>query len=219
MTRRVPDLSTSLRLIVITDRTSAGERGVREAVRSALAGGARTVQLRDKLASGRELYQQARHLLTLTRAAGALLIVNDRADVAMAAGADGVHLGPHDLTVAAARRLAPDDFILGFSTDDPREARLAHAAGVDYLGCGAVFPTTSKDVGGEAIGLERLDEVARAVPIPVVGIGGIHGQNVRQVATTAATGAAVISAVMASEDPALTARELIGAFLTRTAPH
>ncbi len=205
-------LDEALRIIVLTDRRLAGARGVEQVVASVLGAGVRAIQLRDKGASARELHQQAVRLLALTRPAGALLFVNDRLDVALAAGADGVHLGPDDLSVAAARRWVPPGFLIGYSTDDPTHAREAEAAGADYIGCGAVFPTRSKEVGDESIGTERLDEVAGAVRIPVVAIGGIAPTNVAEVAATRAAGVAVLSCVMGASDPAATCRLLASAF-------
>ncbi len=207
-----PSLARALRVLVVTDAGLAGHRGVEDVVAQALSAGVRAIQLRDKAATARELHAQAVGLLRHTRAVGALLFVNDRLDVALAAGADGVHLGPDDLSVTAARRLSPAGFLIGYSTDDPDRARRAEAQGADYLGCGAVFATTSKDVGGEAIGSERLDQVARAVTIPVVGIGGIGPHNVAEVAATAAAGAAVLSSVMAAPDPAAACRSLLSAY-------
>lgn len=209
-------LSRALRLIVITDAALAGARGVDAVVSRALAGGARAIQLRDKRATAAELLEQTHRLLRRTRPAGALLFVNDRLDVALAAGADGAHLGPTDIEPATARRIAPAPFLLGYSTDDPEAARRAEAEGVDYLGCGAVFGTTTKDVGGEAIGPARLHRVASAVRIPVVGIGGITADNVGQVAGTAAAGCAVISEVMGAPDPAAASAALLAPFRTRS---
>lgn len=202
-----------LRLIVITDADLAAPRSVLDVVRAALAAGAPAIQLRDKRASARTLAEAARALLELTRAHDALLFVNDRLDVALAAGADGAHLGPDDLPVDAARRVAPGPFLLGYSTDDPQRARRAYHDGADYIGCGAVFGTTTKpEAAGEAIGPDRLDAVARAVPIPVVGIGGIGPDNVARVAATRAAGAAVVGAVMAAPEPGAAVRALLAAF-------
>jgi thiamine-phosphate pyrophosphorylase len=204
--------SPDLRLIVITDAALASPRAVVDVVTAALEGGAPAVQLRDKSAAAAALLEDARALLPLVRRYGALLFVNDRLDVALAAGADGVHLGPDDLPVAAARAQAPPGFLIGFSTDDPAAARQAVADGADYIGCGAVFGTTSKaNASDERIGIARLDEVARAVDRPVVGIGGINVSNVMEVAATAAAGVAVIGAVMNAADPANAARTLVTA--------
>jgi len=189
-----------LRLIVITDRGLAAPRSVVEVVQAALAAGAPAIQLRDKTASARELHEAGRALLPLVHAAGAFLFVNDRVDVALSLEADGVHVGPDDLPVAALRGVVPAGFLIGTSTDEPDTARALVAAGADYIGCGTVYATTSKPDAGEAIGLERLDAVARAVEAPVVGIGGITAERSREVAGTGATGVAVVSEVMRARD-------------------
>src|SRR5690606_14476777 len=200
-----------LGLIVITDRRAAAPRSILEVVEAALGAGATAVQLRDKAATARELYEQARALREATERHGALFFVNDRLDVALAADADGVHLGPGDLPIAAARLAAPRPFIIGASTDDPAEARRLEAEGADYIGCGAVFGTTSKAVGEEKIGPEGVAAVARAVSIPVVGIGGIDASNAHLLRGTGAAGVAVIRAVMAAPDPADATRRILAA--------
>jgi thiamine-phosphate pyrophosphorylase len=206
-----------LRLIIITDRRLAAPRTIADVVGAALEAGAPAIQLRDKMATAADLYRAAVELRSLTRRFGALLFINDRLDVALAAGADGVHLGPDDIPVdaarAAARRARRGDLLIGTSTDDPRRARQAAHDGADYLGCGAVYSTTSKpEVQDEQIGTERLAEVVRATPIPVVGIGGISTANVHAVAATGAAGAAVISAVMTADDVHGVVRTLLEAF-------
>jgi len=200
------------RLIVITDRRLAAPRTVREVVQGALQGGARSFQLRDKLATPRELHAQAAELLPIIHGQGGILTVNDRVDVALAAGADGVHLGPDDLPLAAARRITPADFIIGASADDPERARALEADGASYIGCGAVFGTTTKDVAGESIGPERVAEVARAVRIPVIAIGGITTENAMLLNGSGAAGIAVVGAVMSAADPAETVRRLMREF-------
>ena len=212
---RGDELSHRLRLLVVTDRRLASPRDVVEVVRLALEGGCRAVQLRDKESAARRLLSTAQELRSITREHGALLFVNDRVDVALAAEADGVHLGPTDLPVAAVRRWVGESLLVGYSTDDAEVARRAQDDGADYLGCGAVFGTRTKDVGDEAIGTARLDAVARAVSIPVVGLGGITPENVPAVAATAAAGAAVVGAVMAARDPTVVTRRLLEPFRRR----
>lgn len=206
-------MTLDLRLIVITDSRLAAPRSLPDVVRAAAAAGAPAFQVRDKGATARELAELTRLLLPIVHAHDALLFVNDRADVALATGADGVHLGPDDVPVSAIRRIAPADFRIGHSTDSPDGARRAHAAGADYIGCGAVFGTSTKsEVGDERIGTDRLDEVARSVPIPVIGIGGITPANVHRVAETHAAGAAVVGAVMSASDPGAAVQALLAAF-------
>ena len=205
-------LFEKLRLIVITDRRLAHPRTVEEVVTLALEGGARAIQLRDKDAGAREMLGSAQRLRTLTREFEALLFINDRIDVALAAEADGVHLGPDDIPVAALRSVVPQGFVIGHSTDLPDVARRAQDEGADYLGCGTVYPTSSKGDAGEVIGLGRLQEVVRSVDIPVVGIGGIDAARAAEVAETGCAGIAVIGAVMAAPDPRTTVGELLRAF-------
>ena len=206
-----------LRLIVITDAGAAAPRAVEDVVAEALEAGAPAIQLRNKDVTAAELYQEAIQLLDITRTFGARLFVNDRLDVALAAGADGVHLGPDDLPIAAARAAAVaaglDDFLIGASTDDPDLARRLAAQGADYIGCGAVFGTTSKPgLEDERIGPEGLRAVVEAVDVPVVGIGGVHPQNAAAVAATGAAGAAVITAVMGAAEVGEAVKALLQPF-------
>lgn len=181
---------------------------LRDVVAECLAAGATAIQLRDKKASSRRLFEVALELRPVVRSAGALFLINDRFDVASAAGADGVHLGPDDVPVAAARARVPADFILGYSTDDPGEGRRAAEAGADYLGVGAIFGTTSKaGLADEAIGPDRVAEVAAAARLPVVGIGGITAGNLAPLVRLG-VGIAVLGAAMNSSRPAEAVREL-----------
>ena len=196
--------------MVITHPRPVCGRPLEQVVAECVDAGAPAIQLRDKSADSRALSATAARLLAITEPAGASLIVNDRLDVALAAGADGVHLGPDDLPVSAARAIAPRDFIIGYSTDDPEEARRAAAAGADYLGVGAVFGTRSKPgLAEEAIGPERVRLVREASGLPCLGIGGITVANAGDVLATGAR-IAVLSAVMSSKDPASVVRELLG---------
>jgi thiamine-phosphate pyrophosphorylase len=209
-------LADRLRLTVITDEALARPRALSDVVREALAAGAPTIQLRLKGTTARELLEVAHTLMPIVRSAGALLIVNDRLDVALAAGADGVHLGPDDPPVMDARAVAADTlsavadpFIVGYSADTTDGAAQAEAEGADYLGVGAVYATANKSDAGEVIGLEGLRRVVKAVSIPVVAIGGITPERARAVAETGACGSAIIGAVMGSPEPAEAVRALL----------
>lgn len=194
--------------MVLTHPAPASGRPLVDVVAECLEAGATAVQLRDKEASDEELYEQAVRLVELTRGADALLIVNDRFDVALAAGADGVHLGPEDLPVDVVRLHAGDALLIGYSTDSPVAAVLAANAGADYLGVGAVYGTRSKQgLEDEAIGPERVGGVLHAAGLPGVGIGGITPDNAAEVFATGA-GVAVLSAVMHVERPGDVVRRL-----------
>lgn len=206
---RVP--ADRLRLIIITNAAQAAPRDPVRVVEAALRAGAPAVQLRQKGASARDLFLTAVRLRQLTLEHGALLFVNDRMDVALASEADGVHLGPDDPTPAAVRSTVPEGFLIGYSADNPGTARSAIAAGADYIGCGAVWPTSSKRDAGPAIGLDGLRRVAQAVPAPVVGIGGITPRRAGPVRATGASGVAVMGAVMSAANPGKTVRRLLAA--------
>lgn len=196
-------------LMVITHPQPACGRPLDRVVAECVDAGVPAIQFRDKAADGPALASTAERLRAITNSAGAAFVVNDRLDVALAAGADGVHLGPDDLTVSAARDIVPPDFIIGYSTDDPEEARRAAAAGADYLGVGAVFGTRSKPgLAHEAIGPDRVRLVREASRLPCLGIGGITLQNARELLDTGA-GIAVLSGVMSASDPAAVVRELL----------
>jgi thiamine-phosphate pyrophosphorylase len=177
-------------------------------VRECLEAGATAIQLRDKTATATELYGMALELLSEVNTFDALLLVNDRFDVALAAGAHGVHLGPEDLPVSDVRRVVPPWFLIGTSTDDPAFGRRAAQAGADYLGVGAVFGTRSKPgLEHESIGPERVREVLETSGLPGVGIGGITARNADEVLNTGA-GIAVLSTVMSAADPGGVVRDL-----------
>ncbi len=181
-------------LYVITDRRIQKRPNV-EVVEEAIAGGASVIQLREKDLSTREFLEEALLLRECTKRHGVLFIVNDRVDIALASGADGVHLGPEDMPLAYARRIAPH-LIIGYSCDTKEEAQAAEHLGADYLGVGTVFPTTTKGDAGPPIGLERLREIVSSVRIPVVAIGGITPENVESVLAVGVDGVAVVSAIV-----------------------
>ncbi len=196
-------------LMVITHPRPACGQPLERVVAECLDAGTPAIQLRDKTADSRALTTTAARLRAITKSAGAALIVNDRLDVALATGADGVHLGPDDLPLPAARDIAPPGFIIGYSTDDPEDARRAAAAGADYLGVGAVFGTRSKPgLANEAIGPDRVRLVREASGLPCLGIGGITLQNAPAVLETGA-GIAVLSTVMSAPDPGAVVRKLL----------
>ena len=144
---------------------------------------------------------------------GRFFFLNDRFDVALASHADGVHLGPDDLPVAAVRAAAPPGFLIGYSTDSPEIARKAQEDGADYIGCGAVYQTATKNDAGEIIGVEGLARVAQAVEVPVIGIGGVTPVGARDIAAkSGAAGIAVIGAVMSAADVGEAVRELLDPF-------
>ena len=200
------DLRQRLALYVITDRSLAGGRPEEEVVRQAIAGGATAIQLRGKDFSGGELYAAGLRLREITRRAGVLFFVNDRVDVAVAVGADGVHVGQEDLPVPATRRILGRGRLLGVSASTLEEARRAEEDGADYIGFGAVYPTQTKaDVCHS--GLEELRRVAAEVRVPVVAIGGIKAANAPEVLAAGAHGLAVVSAVVAAPDVRAAAAE------------
>jgi len=187
-------------LCVITDEVLApGCSHIRIAEES-LSGGARMIQLRDKRRDSLDLYNIAVKIKSLCGKAGALFIVNDRLDIALASGADGVHLGQKDLPLTAARRLAPRPFIIGISVSSVEEARSAQEYGADYLGVGPVYPTGSKPDAGPDIGPGLIRSISEQCSIPIIAIGGINYSNVSEVINAGADGIAVISAVVCSPD-------------------
>jgi len=205
------DLARRLSLIVITDPDCGAGRSIVDVTRAALRAGAPSIQLRGKDLPAREQVELARALLALTRPAGALLWVNDRLDVALAAGADGVHLGQDDIPLQATRRIVPPGFLVGISAETPELAQAAERGGADYVGTGPVYPTGSKADAGDAVGRERIAEVSRAVRIPIVAIGGISESNAADVIRAGAAGVAVISAVMRAAEPESATRALLRA--------
>ena len=203
---------SSWRLYVIVDRVAVGNRNLAEVATAAIHGGADVIQLRDKHATTRSLFEEAKRLLPLTRAAAIPLIINDRADIAHAVGADGVHLGEDDLPVKDARRLLGEDRIIGTSTHSLEQAMRAEAEGADYIGFGPIFPTPTKP-DYESIGVTLIKQVMRQVRIPIVCIGGIDSANLPQVIQAGAERVAVVRAVCSAADPESAARTLKAAIV------
>jgi len=199
------------RLYVITDPKASRGRSHLQVAEGAIAGGADALQLRDKEAPGGLLYRVALQLRKVTREAGVPFIVNDRLDIALAAGADGVHVGQADLPASVARALLGPGKILGVSVDTVEEAILAERDGADYLGVGPVFEARgTKPDAGEAVGVDRISRIRSRCGIPIVAIGGINAENAAMVRRAGADAAAVISAVVAADDIPRAARRLKG---------
>jgi thiamine-phosphate pyrophosphorylase len=193
-----------LTVYLVIGTQGAGRRTMRANVDAAVAGGVSAVQLRDKKASGRELLALARELLDTLDGTGVPLLVNDRLDVALAAGAHGVHLGQSDLDVLDARRLAGPGFLIGLSVSraqEVAEVQALPAGTVDYLGIGPVFPTSTKPDAARALGLDAVATLRSRTTLPCVGIGGITQRNARSVWATALDGLAVVSAICDAPDP------------------
>jgi len=180
-------------------------------IESALLGGAGCVQVRSKACTDGESFALAKAAVGLCRGAGAACIVNDRVDIALAAGADGAHIGPDDLPVAQARRILGPGLLLGASARDPGKALEAVAAGADYLGVGPCYLTASKEGLPGPIGPEGLANVAVAVSVPVLAIGGVTAERVPELLRAGAYGVAVIGAIAAAPDPEAAAREIVSA--------
>ena len=195
-------------LYVITDETLSGGHSHAEVARQAIAGGADAIQLRDKTRGCRDLTIIGREIRKITRKTHTLFIVNDRLDVALTCGADGVHLGQGDLRVDVARQIARPGFVIGMSVGSVAEAVQAEQDGADYLALSPTFVTASKDDAGPGHGLGVLAAVCSRVTLPVVAIGGITRANVEDVIDAGASGAAVISAVVGSPDIPAAAREM-----------
>jgi thiamine-phosphate pyrophosphorylase len=198
-----------LRLLLVTDGTGDVER-ILSVSRAAREGGARAVQLREPGLAGKALLDLAEALRGVFPAGDGTVVVNDRADVALAAGADGVHLGFRSIPVPEARRLFRSGTI-GVSVHDPQEARRAIEEGADYLVFGPVFETPSKRGKLEPRGLAALSEVAKASPVPVLAIGGIDASRARRCAEAGAFGVACIRALFARGDPRGAARAILEA--------
>lgn len=202
-----------LSVYLVTDPSLGGGRPLEDIVAQAISGGATMVQLRDPDAKGRALADTGRRLLSVTRARNVPLIVNDRVDIAFAIGADGVHLGQSDMDASDARRMLGPDAIIGLSVANAHELEASRNAigAVDYFGVGPVFATGTKADAGEAIGLEGISWMRRAVDLPLVAIGGIKAGNTAEVVAAGCDGVAIVSAIVAAPDPSAAARQLAAA--------
>ncbi|HJP86185.1 MAG TPA: thiamine phosphate synthase [Gemmatimonadaceae bacterium] len=195
-----------LRLVAITDDAEDRRATLVERVASAVRGGATSVQVRLKTAAPREVVEITRAIIAKV---GVPVIVNDRADIALAAGAAGVHVGEADLPVTAIRRFVPSDFIIGASLGG--DAELANAREADYVGIGPVFGSDSKSDAGNAIGVNGFERLKALVDHPAVAVGGITADRAMQIVAHGAAGVAVINAIFSAGDPEQATREIASA--------
>lgn len=204
-------MKNDLSLYLVTDPQLCSERGVVATVEAAIRGGVSAVQLRDKQAPARELVQLAVALLSALQRTQIPLLINDRLDVALAAGADGVHLGQSDLDVAVARHLAGPNFLIGLTVSRAEEIAAVHAlpiGTVDYLGIGPIFTTSTKVNALDPLGLDAVTQLRRSTHLPCIGIGGITFENAASAWSTGLDGLAVVSAICSADDPKVAAEIL-----------
>lgn len=197
----------NLLLYAVTDRHWLNSRTLKEVVLESLEGGVTMLQLREKHLDEAHFLEEAKELQTLCRSWHVPFLINDNVEIALAMNADGIHVGQSDMAAGDVRKKLGDDKIIGVSAQTVEQALLAEKAGADYLGVGAVFPTSSKDDANE-VTYETLKAICSAVSIPVVAIGGITQENVHQLAGSGICGAAVISAIYAKPDIKKAAAEL-----------
>jgi thiamine-phosphate pyrophosphorylase len=206
------ELASRLGLYIITDEKIAGKSNEKIVV-EAVKGGADTIQLRDKTCSDKKLYDEAKKIRNLIPKE-ILFIVNDRADIALAVEADGVHLGKDDLSIVEARKIIGEDKIIGISCDSVREAIKAEKEGADYVALGPIFPTTTKKDIPAPLGIKVIKETNKKISIPIVAIGGINAENMKEVLKAGADSVAVISTVLAYDNISGRVKNLKKTFLT-----
>ncbi len=200
---------TDAGLYLVTSQTLSAGRSTLEIIRMVLDAGVKLIQLREKEMSIRELTQLAESARELTAEHAALLLINDRIDVALAVEADGVHLGQDDLPLARARRIAPE-LIIGASTHSIAEARRAQADGASYINIGPLFPTNTKEVATPPLGFEGLRSIAEVTQVPFTVMGGIKPEHIPELTANGARTIAVVTAVTAAPDPTAAAVDLLG---------
>jgi len=202
------EIFKSAGLYFVTSEVMSNGRSTLDIVDSALAAGVKLIQLREKDKTKSEFYNLAVEARKRTLEYGALLIINDYLDVAMAVGADGVHLGQDDLPVDVAVTLAPN-MIVGTSTHDVLEAEIAEKQGCSYLNIGPIYPTNTKNWQDEYLGLDGLDEIAQIVSVPFTVMGGIKKHHISELKKHGANIIALVTAVTAAENPKMAAKELL----------
>ena len=209
MITRAPSPSLDFNLYLITDRRLSGGRDLLLVVEEALEGGVKAVQLREKDLSSRDMYELAFAMRKLTARYNAGLFINDRVDIALAVEADGVHLGGNSLPIHRARKVLGKKRLIGVSCHNQVNAVAAQDFGADFITYGPVFHTPSKAAYGSPVGIDSLREVVPRLRIPVFALGGITSRNTRQVLDAGAHGIALISAIIAAENPCEEARTLL----------
>lgn len=197
-----------LSLYLVTDRSLSNGRSQEYIVEEAVKGGATVVQLREKDMSTRDFYRLAKSLMSLLKPMGIPLIINDRLDIALAVGADGLHIGQSDLPYEVARKLLGKDKIIGLSVETIEQARMANELDVDYIGLSPVFSTNTKLDINTPLGLSGIKEIAGFTKHKTVAIGGINLSNAKSIIESGADGIAVVSAIVSHDNPGLAASEL-----------
>jgi len=195
-------------LYLVTSQGLSRGRSTEDIVRLALAGGVRLIQLREKEMPFSKLFRLAEKIRSMTKKAGALLIINDRLDLALAVEADGVHLGQDDLPAAYARKIAPA-LIIGASTHSLKEAIAAQKAGASYINIGPIFPTKTKKWNEKFLGIPKMKQIAAKIQIPFTVMGGIKAEHIPDLVRAGAKTIAVVTAVTAAENPRQAAKELL----------
>jgi thiamine-phosphate pyrophosphorylase len=204
-----PATSVGFNLYLITDRHQTGGLRLLDVVEDALKGGVRGVQLREKDLSSRELYELAYEMRKLTTRYDARLIVNDRVDIALAVEADGVHLGLNSMPIHRVRRLLGSSRLIGLSCHNQISAIMAQENGADFITFGPVYYTPSKANYGKPVGIDKLEIVTHLLQIPVFALGGIKRDNIEEVMAAGAAGIALVSAIIADDDPRAEAEAMI----------
>ena len=194
---------------LVTDRELARGRTTLEIAGAAIRGGVSCIQLREKMCSTREFIDESLAIRSLLARHGIPLIINDRVDVALAVKADGIHLGQKDMPCSMARQIIPESMIVGISVESLDDAIAAQKDGADYLGVSPIYPTPTKTDTAQALGLEGLRSIRSEVNLPLVGIGGLNADNAATVIYNGADGVAVVSAIVAADDPEAATRDLI----------
>ncbi|MEO1869042.1 thiamine phosphate synthase [Cobetia amphilecti] len=205
-------MSLDLSLYLVTDPALCAERGLEATVMAAVRGGVSVVQLRDKHASDEEMIAQAIRLKALLDEYEVPLIINDRIEVALASGADGLHIGQSDGDPVEARRRLGEDALIGLSVQTLEQLKAVDVERIDYLGLGPVYATPTKPDHAAPLGIEGLTQLVRSSPLPTVAIGGISLANAGEVLTSGTDGLAVVSALCSAEDPAAAAQQFLAQY-------